>query len=136
METHARSLSKGILYRIISILTLAIITYIYTGNLVTVTLVTVISNIVFLIVFYVHERIWLRIKRPQGKLARSIAKMFTYITICGIIIMSIITYLVTGSLEAMTGITFTYVLVKHIMYVVNEILWDKIKWGNKQLCRS
>ena len=136
MDTRARSLSKGIIYRIISVVTLAIITYLFTKDLMTVTLVTFISNIVFLFVFYIHERLWLKIKRPEGKLARSIAKMFTYITVCGIAIMSTITYLVTGSLEAMTGITLTYVLIKHIMYVFNELLWDKIKWGDKVECQN
>ncbi|RLI62982.1 MAG: hypothetical protein DRO67_06490 [Candidatus Asgardarchaeum californiense] len=136
MDTRIRSLSKGIIYRIISVILLAIITYIFTKDLMTVTLVTLISNIVFLFVFYIHERLWLKIKRPEGKLARSIAKMFTYITICGIAIMSTITYFVTGSLEAMTGITLTYVLIKHITYVFNELLWDKIKWGEKVECQN
>ena len=136
MDTRVRSLVKGTIYRIISVVTIAIITYLYTKDLMTVTLVTFFSNAVFLLVFYIHERIWLKIKRLEGKLARSIAKMFTYITVCGIVIMSIITYLVTGSLEAMTGITLTYVLIKHIMYIFNELLWYKIKWGSERTCQN
>lgn len=130
METRVRSLSKGVIYRLISIITLAIITYIFTGNLVTVTLVTAFSNIVFLIVFYIHERIWLRIERPKKKVARSIAKMFTYITVCGITIMSLITYTFTGSIQIMTGITVTYVSLKHVLYIFHELLWDRISWGH------
>jgi uncharacterized membrane protein len=135
-ETHMRSLSKGVLWRIISIVVLAIITYVYTRDLLVVTLVTAISNVTFLLIYYIHERLWLRIQRPTGKVQRSIAKMFTYITLCGVITMSTITYFVTGSLEAMAGITLTYVVIKHILYICNELIWEKISWGSELKCRK
>jgi len=135
-ESKKRSLSKGIIWRLISLITLAIITYIFTGNLVEVTLITVISTIVFLFVYFIHERIWQKIKRPKGKLARSIAKMFTYITVTGVIIMSLITYLVTGNVQITTNVTFTYIVVKHIMYVINELIWNKVKWGSDVTCQN
>ena len=135
-ETFKRSISKGIIWRVISIITLAIITYIFTNNFVEVTLITTISTVVFLIVFFIHERLWLKIKRPQGKLARSIAKMFTYITVTGVIIMSTITYLVTGNVQITTNVTLTYIIVKHIMYVINELIWNEIKWGSRVKCQN
>jgi uncharacterized membrane protein len=131
-ETRIRSLSKGIFYRIISIITLIIITYFYTGNLIQVTLITGVSTITFIIVFFFHERAWLKIKRPEGKLTRSIAKMFTYITLLGIAIMSAITYTFTRSIEITTNVTLTYVIVKHFLYVINELFWYKIKWGSEK----
>jgi uncharacterized membrane protein len=131
-ETRIRSLSKGIFYRFISIITLIIITYIFTGNLIQVTLITVITTVTFILVFFIHERIWLRVKRPEGRLKRSIAKMFTYITLLGIAIMSGITYLVTGNIQITTNVTVTYVVIKHFLYVINELVWYKIKWGSKE----
>ena len=135
-ETRIRSLSKGIFYRVISIITLVIITYIYTGNLVQVTLITGVSTITFIILFFFHERIWLRIKRPKGKLKRSIAKMFTYITLLGIAILSTITYTFTRSIEITTSVTLTYVIVKHFLYVINELIWYKIKWRSERTCQN
>ena len=135
-ETFKRSISKGIIWRVISIITLAIITYIFTNNFVEVTLITTISTVVFLIVFFIHERLWLKISRPQSELARSIAKMFTYITVTGVIIMSTITYLVTGNVQITTNVTLTYIIVKHIMYVINELIWNKIKWGSRVKCQN
>ena len=137
VETRLRSLSKGIIYRIISIITLVIITYIYTEDLVEVTLITVFTTIIFLIVFFFHERLWQKIKRPKGQLARSVAKMFTYITLLGVIIMSAITYLVTDSVQITTNVTLTYVILKHIMYVLNELVWNRVKWGkDEKICQS
>ena len=135
-ETQIRSLSKGIIWRIVSLITLIIITYVFTGDLIAVTLITLLSNIVFIVVFFLHERMWLRIQRPRGKLARSIAKMFTYITILGVIIMSTITYLVTQSIQTATEITLTYIIVKHIMYIFNELIWYRIQWGGRAQCQN
>jgi len=135
-ESCIRSLSKGIIYRIISIATLIIITFSYTGNPIQVTLITGVSTIAFIIVFFFHERAWLRVKRPKEKLARSIAKMFTYITLIGITIMSTITYLFTRSIEVTTNVTLTYVIVKHFLYVINELIWYKIKWGSEKSCQN
>lgn len=136
-ETRLRSLSKGIFYRVISIITLIIITYFFTGDVVQVSLITVATTITFMIVFFFHERMWLNIKRPFGKLKRSIAKMFTYITLLGIVIMSSITFLITGNFEITTSITLTYVVVKHFLYVINELVWYKINWGRvEKTCQN
>jgi len=129
-EIKKRSALKSLIWRIVGIIILALVTYIYTGNLITTGLVTVIHHIVFLVVFYLHERIWLRIKLDD-MLWRSIAKMFTYETLCGNIILGIITYSITGCWKQMTAITLTYIGIKHVIYVWNEFIWRKIKWGRK-----
>lgn len=130
-ETKTRSATKSVIWRLVGVITLALVTWFYTHNFITVGLVTVIHHGVFLVVFYVHERIWMKIKRPKKYIWRSLAKMFTYETLCGNIILGTITYLITGSWKAMTAITLTYIGIKHIMYVFNEFVWKKIKWGNK-----
>ena len=132
-EIKKRSAVKSIWWRILGILILAIITYYFTGSLIATSLVTFIHHAVFLLIFYLHERIWLRIKNPQGELARSLCKMFTYETLCGNIILGIITYLITGDLKVMTVITLTYIGIKHIMYIVNEFVWKRIKWGKNSI---
>jgi len=130
-ETKTRSATKSVIWRLVGVITLALVTWFYTHNFITVGLVTVIHHGVFLVVFYVHERIWMKIKRPKKYIWRSLAKMFTYETLCGNIILGTITYLITSSWKAMTAITLTYIGIKHIMYVFNEFVWKKIKWGNK-----
>jgi uncharacterized membrane protein len=58
--------------------------------------------------------------------------MFTYETILGNLVLGIISLMVTGSWKQMTMITFTYIGMKHIVYIFNELVWDKIKWGVNQ----
>jgi len=53
-EIKKRSAAKSIIWRIVGIIILAVITYAFTGSLITTGLVTVIHHAVFLLVFYLH----------------------------------------------------------------------------------
>ena len=130
-EIKKRSALKSFIWRIVGIIVLAAVTYAYTGNWITTSLVTVIHHAVFLLVYYLHERAWLRVKL-DNMMWRSIAKMFTYETLCGNIILGTITYMVTGSWKQMTAVTLTYIGIKHVIYVWNEFIWKKIKWGKSK----
>jgi len=130
-ETRLRSSMKSVLWRILGVLILATVTYAYTREWIQAGLITVIHHGVFLIVFYFHERLWLKIKRIQNLTHRSLLKMLTYETLCGNVILGIISYLVTGSWKQMTAITLTYIGIKHVCYVFNEFVWDKVKVGKK-----
>ncbi len=128
-ELKKRSALKSFIWRIVGVLVLAAVTYGYTRNWVTTGLVTVIHHAVFLLVFYYHERMWLKIKL-EDIMWRSFAKMLTYETLCGNVILGTITYMITGSWKQMTAITLTYIGIKHVLYVFNEFIWKKIKWGS------
>ena len=129
METRTRSASKSLIWRIMGVFILAIITYSYTRHWIQTGLITVIHHGTFLVVFYFHERAWLKVKKIEDLTTRSILKMLTYETLCGNIILGTISYLVTGSWKQMTAITLTYIGIKHICYIFNEFVWDKIRIG-------
>ena len=129
-ELKGRSALKSLLWRIAGVIILASVTYFYTRKLIQTSMITVIHHGTFLFVFYFHERIWNKRKHPINYTARSIAKCFTYETLCGNIILGTITYLITGSWKQMTAITITYIGLSHIIYIWNEFIWKKIKWGN------
>jgi len=122
MDLRFKSVLKSLIWRMCGIIILAAVTYFYTRSWITTSLVTVIHHVIFLFVFYFHERIWFKFKNPIG-IKRKLAKMFTYETLCGNIILGIITYLITGSWKVMTAITLTYIGIKHIAYVINEFIW-------------
>jgi uncharacterized membrane protein len=60
-ESKKRSVLKTISYRAILTVVLAVITYLYTGNLVQTSGITIIFSVAATIIYYVHERIWTRI---------------------------------------------------------------------------
>jgi len=125
IESQTRSASKSVIWRLTGVLILAAVTYAFTREWVQTGLITVIHHGVFLIVFYLHERLWLKVKRIRSLMARSILKMLTYETFCGNVILGTISYLVTGSWRQMTAITLTYIGIKHVCYVFNEFIWEK-----------
>jgi len=131
MESRGRSAIKSVLWRILGILILATVTYAYTRKWIQVGLITFIHHGIFLIVFYFHERLWLKVKRIKSLKIRSILKMLTYETLLGNLILGSITYLITGNVKQMTAITLTYISLKHILYIWNEFVWGKIKVGKK-----
>lgn len=122
MDSRLKSAVKSIIWRIVGVIILAAVTFFYTRSWITTGLVTVIHHVTFLFVFYFHERIWFKFKKPTG-IKRKLAKMFTYETLLGNIILGVITYVITGSWKAMTAITLTYIGIKHITYVINEFVW-------------
>ena len=134
-ELHSRSALKSLIWRIVGVLILGAVTYYYTHKWFTTSLITFIHHGVFLFVFYAHERIWLRILSGYEVIKPwrlALAKMFTYETLCGNIILGTITYLITGSWKQMTAITLTYIGIKHLTYIFNEFLWKRITWGENE----
>lgn len=124
---HRKSALKSVVWRLLGVLILAIITYCYTKAWIQTSLITFLHHGIFLFVFYFHERIWSRLKYPKNLTLRSIAKMFTYETLLGNIILGSITYLITGNWKQMTAITLTYIGIKHVIYIFHEFVWEKRK---------
>ena len=127
-ESHKRSLTRSIIWRVLGIGILALITYIYTQNWITTALITVLHHGVFIFGYYIHERFWLRCSWLKGSKWRPFARIALYEIILANIILGIISYLVTGSLQQMTAITLTYTLNKYWIYYAYDYIWSKIKW--------
>ena len=130
METQVRSATKSFIWRIMGVLILAAVTYFYTRHWLTTTWVTFLHHFVFLFVFWGHERFWLKV--DIHGLKRKIMKAITYETILGNFILAIITLAITGDVHKMSQITLTYIGIKHIVYIWNEFVWDKITFGKRQ----
>lgn len=126
-ELKRRSVIKSIIWRIVGVILLAAVTYFYTRKLFTTSWITFMHHGVFLFVFFAHERFWLHVDITGFK--RKLLKMLTYETILGNFILGIITLAITGDIQKMTQITVTYIAIKHSIYIFNEFIWDKIKWG-------
>ncbi len=122
-DSHKRSMIKSLLWRVIGIFWLGGITYLFTRNWITTGLVTVIHHAVFLVVFYLHERFWLKFNW-QSKWKHA-AKAIVYEVILGNIILGLITYLITGDVKEMTLITLTYIQSKLVLYFFYDWMWTK-----------
>ena len=61
METHLRSVLKGISWRFVATMVTTLVVYIYSGELVAAAIIGSIDAIAKIILFWGHERIWQQI---------------------------------------------------------------------------
>lgn len=61
-ETHARSIFKAISYRLLIIISVFIIIYWQTGKIEMAASITGITTVTGTIIYYVHERVWSKVK--------------------------------------------------------------------------
>jgi len=128
-ETKTRSMARSIIWRIMGVIVLALVTWVFTRSLIQTALITFIHHTMFLIIYYLHERAWQKVKLTGRK--RKIVRTFTYEIILGHCVLGLISLVITGSWTAVTLITIVYIESKLWMYVVYDYIWDKIGWGKK-----
>lgn len=105
------------------VIVLASVTYFFTRHWITTTYITFVHHATFLVVFFLHEKFWQYLKKPNHWL-----KMITYEIILGMGLGGLIVYIFTGSWNKVTNITGTYTVIKLIMYRIYDHLWFK-KFG-------
>ena len=129
IEQKSRSALKSVIWRLVGVVLLASVTYFYTRKWITTTWITFLHHGVFLFVFFAHERFYQKVDIVGFK--RKSIKMRTYESILGMYILGIISLIITGNVQTMSKITITYISIKHIIYIFNEFIWERIKWGIK-----
>ena len=67
MEQHKRTLVKTITWRIIALLTTIVVVYAYSGDIKEALVIGVSANFVKIFLYYIHERIWNRVKFGRVK---------------------------------------------------------------------
>ena len=120
MISYKSSMMKSIVWRIMGVFVYAIIFYIFTKKWQITLKSTLVHHVTFLLVFYLHERFWIWLKKPTAKI-----KAFTYEVILGMGLGGLIVYLFTGTWKAVTLITGTYTVIKILMYMVYDRVWVK-----------
>ncbi len=62
MVSKKRSLAKSLTWRVIAIVSTFAIGYVLTGSLAFAASLTLISNVINFVLYYLHERVWLKIE--------------------------------------------------------------------------
>ena len=69
-ESRKRSVAKAISYRIICIISLLVVTWILTGNVVLSVSITFVFQTLQTLIYYMHERAWARYVPLDGLVGR------------------------------------------------------------------
>jgi len=124
-DTRTKSMVKSIVWRFLGIGILALITYIFTKSWITTGLITFFHHLVFLFIYYFHERMWFRIRNVKILEWRRWIKPITYELVLGHLVLGIISLIFTGSWLQTTLITIVYIENKLWIYIVYDWLWEK-----------
>jgi hypothetical protein len=139
-ETKQRSFLKGITWRIIGTADTIMLAFLITGNVTNALKIGWLELFTKTILFFIHERIWLKIKLKQSydSRARSITKAFSW-RITGTIDTIILSFLVltfSGHGEVKippiytaSAIGLSELFTKMILYYFHERAWLGIQWG-------
>lgn len=128
METkvkHKLSALKSLIWRVMGVIVLATVVYCFTRQWLTTGLITVIHHGTFLLVFYLHERIYLKIKINNQRL-KKVIKSITYEIILGMGLGGLIVLIFTGQWSKVGQITLTYTAIKLIMFYLYDGIYDGI----------
>lgn len=129
-EKKKRSMIKSLLWRVLGVGVLAAVTYLFTGDWITTSIITFVHHFSFIWIYFLNERLWQKIGEQGRK--RKILKTIFYEIILGHGILGLISLIFTGNWSTVTLITITYIENKLWMYYLYEYLWDRTKWATQK----
>lgn len=132
-DSHARSVIKGITWRITGTIDTMVLAFIVTGTLVNSIKIGLTEVFTKVILYYLHERLWniISFGRVHGvgpTPMRSLVKGISW-RVVGTVDTIIISYFVTGMWFAALKIGLFEIVTKITLYYLHERVWGKVKWG-------
>jgi len=132
-DSHARSVIKGITWRITGTIDTVVMAFIVTGELTHAIKIGATEVFTKIILYYLHERLWNNI--AFGRIAgtgpshgRSLIKGISW-RIIGTLDTILVSYLITGHSLKAFKIGGLEVFSKIGLFYLHERLWARIKWG-------
>ena len=122
IDSKKRSILKSVCWRIIGVFVLFGWSYLFTRSFPQTTGITIVHHSVFLVIFWLHERLWFKIGNFNF---RPYVKAFCYEIVIAIPILSFIGWMFTGNFMTALKISISYTLFKLVLYVFFEKLWLK-----------
>lgn len=131
-DTRARSIVKGISWRVLGTLDTFLLAFILFGNITSAAKIAGTEVITKIVLYYFHERIWNRIQwGRKGKKVihvRSVTKGISW-RVLGTLDTMIISWIYTGAILGAVQLGAAETGTKIILYYLHERVWSLIKWG-------
>lgn len=134
-NSYKRHIAKSITWRIIGTLDTILLAWLITGDPVTGLQIGLAEVITKMILYYLHERAWFRVRagitENGDSKKRHIAKTVTW-RIVGTIDTMILAWVISGNPMVGLKVGGAEVVTKMILYYLHERGWYKIDYGIKQ----
>jgi uncharacterized membrane protein len=131
-ESHTRSVVKAVSWRFVGSLDTFVLSFLVTGNLVWAGSIASAETITKIVLFYVHERVWRRVRwgRSGGGHARAVVKGVSWRAV-GTADTFMLSWLITGHLGHAAKIASFETVTKVGLFYLHEQLWARIGWGRR-----
>ena len=132
-ETHARTLAKAVLYRILSVVAIMLLTIAFGGTVATAGKVGLAVIVLGTTIYYIHERVWIRYgwARLEGldKARRSLVKTVIYRVLTMIAMFIIVKFIVGSSNSTAVAFSIAQAVVNMALFYGMERVFNMISWG-------
>ncbi|MBK8171554.1 MAG: DUF2061 domain-containing protein [Sandaracinaceae bacterium] len=129
IESHQRSVVKGISWRVVGTIDTVIVAFLVTGQGMTALHVGLSEVLTKIVLYYAHERLWVFLRREQTRTTRvAILKAITW-RATGTVDTMLLGWLYTGSLWSGVKIGAFEVVTKLFLYYVHERVWARVPIG-------
>ena len=135
-ETHARTLTKTVIYRVIVVMIMMAMVLAFGGSPIQALQYGLATIIIGTSVYYVYERLclfvpWARDHEGKDSIVRSVIKTVLYrLIIIGVVmIVSRLIFLESNASAASFALIQT--AINLIVYFITERVFNRIKWGKK-----
>lgn len=132
--SHKRHIAKTITWRLIGTVDTILLSWIITGNPMTGVKIGFSEVFTKMILYYLHERVWVRVKIPESR-KRHLLKTISW-RLIGTLDTIVISWIVSGN--PMTGLKIggLEMITKMVLYYYHERAWYRINFGLDKIIRS
>jgi uncharacterized membrane protein len=127
-ESHARSLAKGVTWRIVGTLDTFLWSLLITHEAVKAGTIASLETFTKIALFYAHERLWRVFPIAPDAHWRSLAKAVSW-RVIGSLDTFILSLIVTGNGRYAVSIASVEALTKIALYYVHDRVWRRVTWG-------
>lgn len=129
LESHQRSVLKGVSWRVVGTLDTMFVAFLVTGQGMTALHVGLSEVLTKIALYYAHERMWVLLRKERTRTTRvAILKAITW-RVTGTIDTMLLGWLYTGSLWSGVKIGAFEIATKLSLYYVHERLWARVPLG-------
>ncbi len=134
-NSYKRHIAKSVTWRIIGTLDTILLAWLITGDPLTGLKIGFAEVITKMVLYYLHERVWFRIRAGITKNGdskkRHIAKTITW-RMVGTIDTMILAWVISGNPMVGLKVGGAEVMTKMVLYYLHERAWYKVDFGLKQ----
>lgn len=128
VDSHGRSLIKGVTWRVIGTADTFLWSWLITHEPVAAGAIASLETLTKIVLFYVHERLWRIFPWAPNARLRSLSKAVSW-RVVGSLDTFLLTMLVTGKLRYAVSIAGVEALTKIALYYLHERAWRRVRWG-------